>query len=304
MRARRPGRRALAAIAAALCATTTVMAQTAKPRAKESASSRLKALAGKMADTAATSAAALGADTLLGDRAAQVAGLVGGASPCATSDARAAVPSMPTAGGMLVSAAKKRLFGGKSKDAPVAARDSARAADCPPANAAGQASALKAAGGVALAASPPGMIVTGAAAAAPHAGKAVRALNGRLARRSDSKENMQRDLANGRLELAAITFDPGSDTPAQGFETSLTRLAEALQAADGRFALYVTPEPGDDRPARLALAARRAGIVAMHLQLAGIDAARLVAAGPDVDRTPPDAQPGAARVVIVRLRDR
>jgi hypothetical protein len=278
---------------------------------------RVKALAGKLADTAATSAASLGADSLLGSKGAALAQMVSGgtaASPCTPDATASAVPSVPTPGGLLVGVAKKRLFGKAKKDTAQQATNAAQAAasaaglsstPCQPGAGGAQGNALKTVGSMAMAASPAGLAVTGAVAAAPHAGNAVRSLNNRFRRSGESKESIDKALASGRLEVKGITFGEGSETPSDDSEESLTRLAEALAAAEGQFAIFVSAETGGSGTPDGSMATRRATSVAMHLQIAGVPEAKLVA-GP-ASLTPSPGKRGSARVVVVRIpadRDR
>ena len=300
---------AMAIVALSLLAQSAYAQAAPAAPTKVSKSARAKALAGRLADTAATSAASLGADSILGSRAnlvAQAVGAGGAATPCAPSaGSLPSVPTMPSAGGLLVSAAKKRFLGGKAKDSAAAAVTPAAAAGatakpCAPDAATAQQNMLKTAGSVALAASPAGMAVAGAAAAAPHAGKAIRSLNNRFRRGTDSKESLHRDLEAGRLELKGITFAKGSVDASEGFEAPLAQLAEALGQVPGQFVLYVTPESTAAGTPDVATATRRAEAIAMHLQLAGIDASR-VTVGAATDAAAPSAsKPGEARVVLVR----
>jgi outer membrane protein OmpA-like peptidoglycan-associated protein len=285
-------------------------AQTKSP----SKPSRMKALAGKLADTAATSAASLGADSLLGSRGNALAQMVSGGTagtPCtpdAAASAMPSVPSMPTPGGLLVGAAKKRLFGKARKDTahpPTSAAQVAAAAaggsgtPCQPGAGGAQGSALKTVGSMAMAASPAGLAVTGAVAAAPHAGKALRTLNSRFRRSGESKESIDKALASGRLEVKGVTFSEGSDTPSDDSEETLTQLAEVLGAAEGPFAIFVAAETSASGAPDGALATRRATAVAMHLQVAGVPEAKLVV-GP-ASLAPAAVKRGSAHVVIVRV---
>lgn len=232
------------------------------------------------------------------------------ANPAATSPASAAtgmsgVPSLPSPTGLLVSAAKKKLLkkgdsvppaAGATTTAqtaspflcvtPVQAQaylQSAQAASAattvssPEQAAAAQKAAMKSVVATAFAATPQGMLVSGAAAAAPTAGNAVKSLAGRFGR-GDSKENMIRDLRQGRLQLKGIRFVNASDEMADGFEQSLAMLADALQSVDGQFALVVLAESDGKSAPDTATARRRAARVVAHLQLAGIGADRLVIA--------------------------
>src|SRR5262245_22273247 len=300
--------RVVRSVGIALLVATPLLAQSAQKKP-----SRAKAVAGKIVDTAATSAATMAADSLLGTRgaamtqalsAAQLAQVaqaaqlaagtlpncaagtipvpvaVGGPSPtgagavASAASALGSIPSVPTPGGLLVGVAKKKLFGfGRKKDTTQTTAASAPAAAAAAtvnaaagraqyqcmtveqaqaysqaasnganaammsalagsaANAAGNQAAanaqkdvMKTAAATALAGSPAGMMMTGAAAAAPTAGKALHALGSRFGRGGQNKEGMQKDLAKGRLELGSIKFAPGSDAPAEGFEQTLATL--------------------------------------------------------------------------------
>lgn len=307
MRSRRSLVPALAAALALLAASPGVVPPAdaqQKPPAAGSKPSRARALAGKLADTAMTSAASLGADSLLGARAPAVAQMVAGSggTRCAprtgAAAAAASLAGAPTAGGLLVSAAKKRLLKGKQRDTTV--RADGAAGPCPD-SAAGGPSALQTVGAAALAASPAGMAVAGAAAAAPHAGKAIRSLRGRLRRGGESRESMQQALASGRLEVKGIAFAAGSTEPAEGFEPTIAQLVTALQAGEGRFALFVAAEAKDPSAPDVEIAAKRATAIAMHLRLAGLDGSRVTVGAPRDPSAPAPAAPGEARVVLVKM---
>lgn len=303
---------------------------------------RLQQLAGKLADTAATSAAAMVTDSLLGTRAgATVVSALGGgaaAAPAAiptcaagqvlyavspgTAGASPASPP-PSPGSMLVGAAKKRLL--KKKGADSAAATPAPAAGpryaCGTAEQAtasmqgGQAAqaaqaqqqpgAASAAGGVGavLAASPTGMLVSGAVAMAPAAGKAAKALGSRFGLMA-SLETMIRDLARGMLRLKGIKFVEGSDAIYPGFEGEIAMLAEALQTVEGQFVLNVPAEGDGKSEPDTAIARRRILKIWTHMQVGGIPATRLIALGVfpseyDAKRKPP--KKGGARVEILRM---
>jgi hypothetical protein len=227
-----------------------------------------------------------------------MAQLVGaGAAPCARAGgaADASMPAAPTAGGLLVGAVKKRFLGSKTTR-DTAAADSA-GAPCASGETTAASSALRTAGSVAMAASPAGLAVTAGAAAAPHAGRAIRSLSGRFRRGGESAESMRKSLASGRLEVRGISFAAGSAEPSEGFEGTIAQLAEAIGSVEGRFVVRVSPESRD-----AALAARRAAAITMHLQLAGVAESRLSLGAAEAPT--PAVAPGQARVTITRREDR
>ena len=374
--------RVVRSVGIALFVAMPLLAQSAPKK-----SSRAKAVAGKIVDTAATSVATMAADSLLGTRgaamtqalsaaqmaqmvqAAQLAAgtlpncaagtipvpvVVGGPSPtgaggvASAASALGSIPSVPTPGGLLVGVAKKKLFGfGKKKDTTQAAAASAPAAAATvnavagraqyqcmtveqaqaysqaasnganasmmsalagsAANAAGNQAAanaqkdvMKTAAATALAVSPAGMMVTGAAAAAPTAGRALHALGSRFGRGGQNKEGMQKDLAKGRLELGSIKFAMGSDAPAEGFEQTLATLVEALQGSTNHYVLVVPAERDDRGNVDAELAQRRTARLAMHLALGGVSDAVLTTGDPTQPNGNKPPKVGDARPVILR----
>ena len=269
------------------------------------------------------------------------------ASPAANAvGAVSAVRSIPSPTGLLVGAAKNRLLkkgdsAPPSLPAPAAspgtapsslfvcvtparaqaflqAAQTASGSTAPPSpeqGVAAQKDAMKSAVASALAVTPQGMLVSGAVAAAPTAGRAVKSLAGRFGRGGESKESMVRDLQRGRLQVKGIRFVPGSDEMAEGFEQSIALLADALQSVDGQYALVVLAESDGKSPPDTETARRRMAKLAAHLQLAGVGPDRLVVADDAIGvRTPGgrtlDAhvaaskapKPGDARVEIVRVK--
>ncbi|HYD55187.1 MAG TPA: hypothetical protein VEA99_21300 [Gemmatimonadaceae bacterium] len=303
MPTRRPAVVALAVLMAISTSALHALAQSRSP-AGQSKSSRAKALTGKLADTALTSAASLGADSLLGSKASVVAQAAsgGGTTPCAAASgpaaALASMPAMPSAGGLLVSAAKKKLRGRGKATPDTAAASADSVAPCPTAAGTGS-SALRTAGSVAMAASPAGLAVTAGVAAAPHAGKAIRSLRGRL-RGGESAESMRKALEKGRLEVRGISFAAGSAEPTGGVEAAVTQLASALQGVEGTFVLYVTPEAIGDAAPDVATARRRATAIVGRLRAAGVDAATLGVGAARDAAAPAASRPGESRVVLVR----
>ena len=190
---------------------------------------------------------------------------------------------------------------------------SAQAAPTPEQAAAAQKDAMKSAVTGVLAATPQGMLVSGAVAAAPSATGAVKSLAGRFSR-GESKDGMIKDLRQGRLQVKGIRFVDGSDEMAEGFEQTIAMLGDALQSVDGQFALIVPAESDGKSPPDVETARRRMAKLAAHLQLAGIAPERLVVADDAIGAHTPGGRTvgahmsaakapkiGEARVEIVRV---
>ena len=188
----------------------------------------------------------------------------------------------PTAA--VASAAKKKLFGSKSASKPDSA---ATATPAKPrcltqeqfaAEAkAQQSAAIKGAATAALTATPIGMAVVGAKAAAPVAGKVAGAFSSRF-HRGPSKESMTQGLASGRLEVENVSFDRGADAPKSNSEKSLTVLIDVLKESTGQYVVRVTPESDGAKAADAALARRRAELIVAKLVEGGVPSKRIAAA--------------------------
>ncbi|MEO8451422.1 MAG: hypothetical protein ABI647_16635 [Gemmatimonadota bacterium] len=236
----------------------------------------------------------------------------------------------PTAGQTLVSAAKKRLAGKRTVDtAATLANISANVVCLTPQQltavmpgqpgtaeaqaAAAQAAAMQAAGAAAqgpnmtkmlIGATPAGAMIAGAAAAAPMAGKAAKALGGFLGRGPQSKEAMIKDLAHGKLFLKGVKFIEGSDALEAGFEDDLAVLVEALQAVEGSYILNIPAETDGKAPADTVIPRRRLQKLWAHLLVAGVQEPKLRVLGVyptelDPKKKPP--KPGDSKVEIIRL---
>lgn len=290
------------------------------PKTGTRGSSRAKSIVGKLADTAVTSAAAMATDTVLGDNAAAVAAAVSpgaagmpvcpdGLVPFQVGPSATAPPvaAMPTPGSLIVGAAKKKI-GGEATDTASPAASSAAQFQCGTAEqaaAAGNAgapSAMSSVGSV-MAATPQGMLVTGAIAAAPVAGKGIKKLGGMLGRGKQSSASMAKDLAKGRLQVKSIRFVDGSDELAPEYEPAIASLAEALQQSEARFLLLLPAEADEQGLPDSALAQRRLTRVAMHLQLAGVPDGRLTMVDERTGerKAAKTAKRGDARIELVRL---
>jgi hypothetical protein len=302
--------RMLCAVLAIVLVAPTLDAQ-GKPATSTTATSKGKSLIGKIADTAITSAASMATDTLLGENAGMVAAALGadGAPSCPAGlmpiqsqyamGAGAGMTGMPSAGSMIVGAAKSKLGGKAAAATGVAGAVAGNAAQSQAAAAQAQymcgtpdqisaavqaAQAQQSQGGMAAAAAAQTAGIAGAMkytpmgaaiAAAPMAGKAAKKLGGMFGKGGQSAESMKKDLGKGRLVVQKLKFQEGSDELAPGFEEELTKLTEAFAGTEGSFVLRVPAEAGEDAAAAAALAEHRQARVYAHLLLNGIPAARL-----------------------------
>ncbi|MFN0179891.1 MAG: hypothetical protein ACKVZ0_13920, partial [Gemmatimonadales bacterium] len=236
-------------------------AQTKKPS--------LKKIVGKIVDTTLTQAAAGVVDTLLGTKAGAESTcppgfvMVGGTGGAA-----------PTAGGAIVSTAKKKLLG--AKDSAPAGGPSRQPTCVPAASAANAGDPAAMAQAAAAAQSPSGLgqaaagampsagsIAKGMAAATPvglavsAAPSAIKAVGGLLGGKAQTKESMIKDLAKGRLILKGIKFIASSDALEEPIDDDIALLAEALAAMEGQYLLNMPAEARDKEPADTAMARRR-----------------------------------------------
>lgn len=303
-----------------------------KPASSTKPTSKGKSLIGKIADTAITSAASMATDTLLGENAGMVAAVLGadGVPTCPTglmpmqsqyAMGAGAAMAMPSAGSMIVGAAKGKLGHKAVATTEVAGAVAGNAA--PSQSAAAQATYVcgtpeqisaavqsaqaqeQAQGGMAAAAAAQTAGMAGAlkytpmgaaVSAAPLAGKAAKKLGGMFGKGAQSAESMKKDLGKGRLVVQKLRFQEGSDELAEGFEEELTKLTEVLAGTEGHFVLRVSPEADDDTEAAAALAQHRQARVYAHLLLNGVPAARLARDGAAAGKP---VKKGEARVEIV-----
>ncbi|MBC7790776.1 MAG: hypothetical protein H7Z74_12580 [Anaerolineae bacterium] len=303
----------------------------AQTPSKTKTGSRVKKAVAKLADTLATETASMATDSLLGTRGGAIASLVTGspasappscpagtvayANPAA-GPAAAPAMAMPSAGSMIIGAAKKKLAAKKAGAAAAAAAPATPQYLCgtpDQATAAVQASQAQAMAQQPkmdaksmLAATPQGMLVTGAIAAAPMAGDAAKKLGGMLGRGKQNSESMRKDLARGRLQLRGIKFVNGGDEMAAGFEKDIEALTQALQTVEGQFLLNVPAESDGQSSPDTLMAIRRLTRLSAHLQVAGIPDSRVTVrgvhpAGLDAKSTPP--KPGQTRAEIIRFTE-
>ncbi len=305
---------------------------------KTSATARAKHAVKNLADTVVTASAGSLADTVLGKHAGTAAALMAGGVPgmpptCAaglvaypvapTAPAQPSgmggllsrgggMPTIPTPGGVLVDAAKRRARGQKQDTtvavASVAGVPQYRCGTVEEATAsmqaaqAGQQSHMGV--GTILSATPQGMMITGAIAAAPMARGALSRFGGRFGRGQQSKESMSQDLQHGVLRLKSVRFVEGSDELAPGFEKDFGMLAEALQGTEGQFLLNVPAESDGSAAPDASLALRRLARVAANLLAVGVTPPRVIARGVlPSGLDPKSAAPrvGDARVEILRM---
>ena len=185
--------------------------------------------------------------------------------------------------GAIASAAKKKILGTKAKPDSVAAAPAKPKCLTPEEFAAEakaqQSAALKGAATAALSATPIGMAVMGAKAAAPMAGKVAGALSSRF-RKGPSKDSWVKALTAGRLEVENLTFDAGADGPTAASIKSVALLAEVLKSSEGKYVLRVTPESNGVTAADPKLAYLRGQLIMAALVAAGVPSDRLSVAPP------------------------
>ena len=314
---------------------------------------RVKQAAGKLLDTTVTNLASGAADALLGSKGKSLQGLLGtgdlagvscqpGTTPMRVGTVPAGVGQpvafTPTAGQLLVAAAKKRLIGKRLDPAATQAAVGAQlvcvtpqqaalgmqATPGVPVGAGAEYQAAMAQAAAAQAAMAQGAMVSGAVspgqgampnvgkmligaspagamiAAAPLVGKGVKALFGK----GQTKEAMIKDLAHGKLILKGVKFIAGSDALEAGFEDDIAALAEALQAIEGKYVLNIPAEVDGKSPPDTVIARRRIVKLWAHLLVAGIQEPRLQALGiypPELDPKKKWPKLGDSKVEIIRL---
>jgi len=211
--------------------------------------------------------------------------------------------SIPSPTSALAKAAKKKIVGSKDEAKP----------DTTPAKPkcltpeqfaveakAQQSAAIKGAATAALSATPIGMAVMGAKAAAPIAGKVAGAVSSRF-HRGPSKESWTKALTTGRLDVENFSFDAGADGPTMASMKSLALLGEVLKSSDGKYVLRVTPESNGVTAADPKLAFLRGQLVMAALVAAGVPSDRISVAPPTLtsswDNGPPKKTEAKLEVV-------
>ncbi len=301
-----------AAVAQAPTPAPTPPPAPAKPAPARKPQSRIRAVAGKLADTAATAAAGMATDSLLGAKGKSVANALGvGNDPCAQSAAAlAGLGGVPTAsaGTAVIGAAKKSFLKKRKPDSapppasapvpcPAAAQLSRAVPAVPPAAAPALPGGMSPLG-VMAAMTPVGL----AAGAAPGA---IKGLKGMFGGKPQDKLAMLRELGKGRLELKGVKFIEGTSELEPGYEPTFAQLGEAIALAEGTYILYVPAEAGDKGAAPdTALARKRIEKVWAAILVNGVSDQRIIPVAvlsPELSagRKPP--KKGEARVEIIRL---
>jgi hypothetical protein len=154
-----------------------------------------------------------------------------------------------------------------------------------------------------LAATPQGMMVNGAVAAAPMAVAGAKKVGGMFFH-GQTKESMAADLAKGKLVLKGMKFVEGTDMLVPDAENDIPLLAEALHYVEGQFVLSMPTESDGKSPPDFELAKRRVARIAVHLLTSGITDDRVTTRAPtppSPDSKPATVKPGAARPELVRV---
>jgi hypothetical protein len=267
--------------------------------------SKLAKIAKKVADSAATTAAGAGVQSLLGKQAGGVANALGagGLNPCGagygvtagaaivgaakgiakkaadTSKAAAANPCVPGAGIPGMAAGIPGMPGG-IPGMPAGA-DAAAAAAAMAGATAGGAAAAAAAGASPLG----GMAGMGTMAkytpvglAASAAPGAIKGIKGMLGGKPQDKTVMLRELGKGSLELKVKLIE-GTQEFEPGFEESFTTFAEAITLVEGTYYLYVSPEAPREKGAEpdTVLARKRVARVWGLMAAVGVSDQKVVA---------------------------
>ena len=330
-------------LAGSMAVGTAATAQTATKPAKPASNttkkppSKLGAVVKKLVDTAATAAAGMAMDTVLGEKGRAVAGALTGTAPGAGGSCPAGTVAMPmnpaggaalagvqaSAGAAVVGIAKKAL---KSKATTEAAVQAAGAAPvdataglvCQPVPGQGAMPGMAGMAGMAVAGAPgaptgmPGGMsalaavtpVGMAVAAAPLAGQAVKGLKGMFGGKPMDKIAILRELGKGRLELKGVKFIEGTAELEPGYEPTLAALGEALPLSEGTYLVHVAAEQAKGAAPDTALARKRLEKIWAAILVNGVPDQKIIAAGVlpaelQAGRKPP--KPGDARVELIRF---
>jgi hypothetical protein len=256
--------------------------------------SKLEKVAKKVADTAATTAAGAGVQSLLGKKAGGVAAALGagGVNPCGAGYGA-------TAGAAIVGAAKG-IVKKAADSAQAAATDPCARAGAVPgmpagipgmpagadaATAAAMAGAMAGAagGGGAPAANPlSGMgavaSMTPVGLAAGAAPGAIKGVKGLLGGKPQDKTVMLRELGRGKLELKQVKFIEGTQEFEPGFEQSFATFAEAIALVEGTYLMHVSAETPREKGAEpdTVLARKRVAKVWALMAASGVSDQKVV----------------------------
>src|SRR4029079_13588811 len=190
--------------------------------------------------------------------------------------------------GAIASAARKKILGSKTKPdsaPPAPAKPKCLTPEQFAAEAkAQQSAAIKGAATAAFSATPIGMAVMGAKAAAPVAGKVAGAISSRF-RKGPSKESWTKSLTTGRLDVENMSFDAGADGPTLASLKSLQLLSEVLKSSESKYVIRLTPESNGTASADPKLAFLRGQLLMAALGAGGVCSERNEVATPTTTRT-------------------
>ena len=274
-------------------------AQTAPDTTKKKPPSKLTKIVKKVADSAATTAAGAGVNSLLGKQAGGVAKAMGagGLNPCGpgygvtagaaivgaakgiakkVADTTQAASANPCAAGVGVPGMAAVMPGGipgmPGGVDPTAAAAAMAGASMGGAAAAAAAGANPLAGmGTMAKYTPVGL----AASAAPGA---IKGIKGMLGGKPQDKTTMLRELGKGSLELKVKLIE-GTQEFEPGFEESFTTFAEAIALVEGTYYLYVSAEAPREKGSEpdTVLARKRVARVWGLMAAAGVSDQKVVA---------------------------
>ena len=282
--------------------------------------SKLGKIAKRLVDTAATTAAGAGVQSVLGNKAGGVANALGaGAMPCG-------IGVGVTAGSTIVGAAKgivKRVAD-TVPGASVAPCGQGVTIPGMPAgipglpNGAAAAAMAGAMGGAAMGGVTPsaalgGMGGMGAMASMTPVGLAVGAapgaikgIKGMLGGKPQDKLAMLRELGKGKLEFKGVKFIEGTLELEPGFEPSFVAFAEAVALVEGTYLMHVSPEASREKGADpdTALSRKRVAKVWALMAANGVSDQKVFAvtelpASLSADRKLPKA--GAVKIEIIKF---
>jgi hypothetical protein len=252
---------------------------------------KVEKIAKRVVDTAATTAAGAGVQSVLGKKAGGVANALGagGLNPCGPGYGATAGAAIVGAAKGIVKEATDTADGvipcakaGAVPGMPAGIPGVPGSADAAAAAMAG-AMAGAAGGGAAAGANPlSGMgavaSMTPIGLAAGAAPGAIKGVKGMLGGKPQDKTAMLRELGRGKLELKQVKFIEGTQEFEPGFEASFTTFAEAVARVEGTYLLHVSAEAARDKGADpdTALARKRLAKVWALLAAAGVSDQKVI----------------------------
>ncbi|MGE0443475.1 MAG: hypothetical protein AB7L66_07955 [Gemmatimonadales bacterium] len=132
----------------------------------------------------------------------------------------------------------------------------------------------------------------------------VAVLAATLAPQLPSVEGLTARLTAGRLVLDRVRFQPNSDGLLPDVDSLLRQTARAINAAPGRFVVFVPSERGERLPPDTVLARRRRAAAFRALLQAGANPAHLLGLAEGASAGPQslDSVPvGDARIELIRV---